>query len=275
LLATCSQLLTTSQNSSTTLQPRSTYSTPPPRDTPPVITYPEFLTTPPHPTPLVTTARLRTTLYIFGALSALLYGTHNYLITPMISSLTESRLSLAETASSNLSKLITKLESVVSELPPQKSQSNAERKADGEHDVEEDSDEDPTEMFHRDVGIQTSNPPSPRALFPSPSPETRITEQEAQLKSLSGTISQLMDDSTSEGREASDLTTTVAVLRDYLEGLAYVMPTYGYGIGGYGGLAQGGGKEDDEIGKVKVSIRAVKGVLLSARSFPGAVRTGR
>lgn len=193
----------------------------------------------------------------------------------MITSLTESRLSLAETASSNLSKLIAKLESVVSELPPQKSHSNAERKADGEHDVDEDSDEDPPEMVHRDIGIQTSNPPSPRALFASPSPETRITEQETQLKSLSGTISRLVDDSTSEGKEASDLTTTIAVLRDYLEGMAYVMPTYGYGIGGYGGLAQAAGKEDDEIGKVKASIRGVKGVLLSARSFPAAVRAGR
>ena len=32
------------------------------------------------------------------------------------------------------------------------------------------------------------------------------------------------------------------------------------------------GKQDDEIAKVKLSIRAVKGVMLSTRSFPRTVR---
>jgi hypothetical protein len=62
------------------------------------------------------------------------------------------------------------------------------------------------------------------------------------------------------------------VLREYLDGLAYVAPTYGYGVGGYAGLSQNN-KEEDEIGKVKASIRGVKGVLLSTRSFPGVART--
>lgn len=236
-----------------------------------MITYPEFLTTPTQPTPLVTTSRLRTTLYLFGGLSALLYGTSNYLITPMLASLTESRLSLASTTSSNLSKLITKLESVVSEVPPRKPHHDALTHPDTYHDDEE-SDEDPTEMFHRDVGVQTSTPPTPRS--PSPSSANPTTDQETRLKSLSSRISSLLEDSTSEGQETSDLTTTITMLREYLDGLAYVAPTFGYGVGGYGGQNQNN-KEDDEIGRVKASIRGVKGVLLSARSFPGVSRTAK
>jgi hypothetical protein len=213
--------------------------------------------------------RLRTTLYLFGGLSALLYGTNNYIITPMIASLTESRLSMASTASSNLSKLISKLKSVVSEIPPQKPHPDAQNPQSTQYQ-DEDSDEDPTELFHRDFGVQTSPPSSPRSH--SPSRADPITEQETRLKSLSSRISSLLDDSTSEGQEASDLTTIVAVLREYLDGLAYVAPTYGYGVGGYAGLSQNN-KEEDEIGKVKASIRGVKGVLLSTRSFPGVART--
>ena len=39
------------------------------------------------------------------------------------------------------------------------------------------------------------------------------------------------------------------------------------GGGGFGGGKDGNG--DDEITRVKGAIRGVKGVLLSARSFPG------
>ncbi len=42
------------------------------------------------------------------------------------------------------------------------------------------------------------------------------------------------------------------------------------GVGGYGANKEA----DDEISRVKAGIRGVKGVLLSARSFPGGVRTG-
>jgi hypothetical protein len=64
----------------------------------------------------------------------------------------------------------------------------------------------------------------------------------------------------------------IGVLREYLDGLAYVTPTYGFGgVGSYAGTA---GEKDDEISRVKAGIRGVKGVLLSARSFPGGVRAG-
>ena len=182
----------------------------------------------------------------------------------MLASLTSSRLSLAETTSENLQKLISKLEGVVSEIPPT---TNGKMVVDRE--VEEESDEDPSEMFHRDIGVQTSLPATPSLSRPaSPSPETtHLSDQTARLTSLSTSITGLIEDSTSEGHETNDLSSTINILREYLDGLAYVAPSYGYG-GSYA-LGSTAKEQDDEIGKVKASIRGVKGVLLSARSFPG------
>merc|ERR1712230_159657 len=223
---------------------------------PPIITYPEFLTTPPHPTPLITKPRLLTTLY----------ASHNYLVTPMIASLTEARLSFASTSKTNLDKLITQLEGLVSEVP-----ASMRNKGIGEKDDESESDEDPTEMFHRDIGIQTSpfisRPSSPVDTSP-------LTGHTARLQSLKSTLEGLVEDSTSEAGETSELESTMGILREYLDSLAFVQPSYSYGVGGYGSAGRSGKDEDDEIGKVKKEIRGVKGVLLSARSFPGVVRVG-
>ncbi|KAF8851007.1 hypothetical protein BDZ45DRAFT_808713 [Acephala macrosclerotiorum] len=240
-----------------------TQSTP---SSPPIITYPEFLTTPTSPSPLITKNRLLTTLYLFSGLSALLYGTHTYLITPMVASLTDSRLSLAGTSKTNLSKLISKLQSVVSEIPSEPIKHH-------EHeDGESSDDEDPTELFHRDIGIQTS-PPRSRSSSPAADTSEFVLErQTSQLSKLKESLQGLVDDSTSEGHDVTELEGTIGVLREYLDGMAFVTPSYGYG--GYGGSSGGNKEENDEISKVKASIRGVKGVLLSARSFPGGVRAG-
>ncbi|KAL5328342.1 hypothetical protein ACEPPN_001841 [Leptodophora sp. 'Broadleaf-Isolate-01'] len=232
----------------------------------PIITYPEFLTTPPHPLPLITKPRLLTTLYAFSGLTALLYGTHTYLLTPMLASLTEARLSFASTSKTNLDRLITQLEGLVSELP-----TNAKNKALGEKDDESESDEDPTELFHRDIGIQTS----PFISRPSsPVDESPLTGHTSRLQSLKSSLEGLIEDSSSEGVTTAELEGTMGILREYLDGLAFVQPSYSYGVGGYGGGSRSGKDEDDEIGRVKKEIRGVKGVLLSARSFPGGARVG-
>ncbi|KAG9248975.1 peroxisomal membrane anchor protein conserved region-domain-containing protein [Calycina marina] len=234
------------------------------RSTPPIITYPEFLTTPQSPSPLVTKIRLLTTLYLFSGLSAILYGTNTFLVAPMISQLTASRLSLFSGASENLQKLIEKLEPLVSEIPQ------------GWKTMEEDEeseDEDPTEMFHRDIGIQTS-PPHTRSTSPvrlTPAPTLEHTNR---LNGLSKSLTEALENSSDEGKECTDLSTSISVLREYLDGLAYVAPSFTYGAGGYnyGGNAF---TNDDEISRAKANIRAVKGVLLSTRNFPGVRATGR
>jgi hypothetical protein len=183
----------------------------------------------------------------------------------MFQSLTTSRLSLAETSKTNLSKLITKLEEQVSEIPP-----THQHHKHGDEE-EESEDEDPSEMFHRDIGVQTSPPSSRSSSPPSPTPHSTLEDQTSRLHSLKTNLSTLIEDSTSEGNDVSELESVIGVLREYLDGLAYVTPIYGFGgVASYSGSTE----KDDEISRVKAGIRGVKGVLLSARSFPGGVRAG-
>lgn len=198
----------------------------------------------------------------------------------MIAALTASRHELAGTAQENLDKLIAKLEGMVSETP-QKSFPATHH----EESEDEDSDSDPTELFHRDIGIQTSLPSSPspsRSTSPAPAPAITATESQAsRISRLSSHITDLNDASTSEGQEVSELSTCVGILREYLESLAYVSPSsYTYGTTTTGGLYSGGVNQkneppDDEVAKVKAQIRGVKGVLLSAKSFPAGNWQGR
>ncbi|TGO87294.1 hypothetical protein BPOR_0236g00170 [Botrytis porri] len=252
-----------------------------PRNQAPIITYPEFLVQPSASTPLITKHRLLTTLYLFGSLSFLLHGTNTFLIRPMINTLTESRLSLSSATLNNLQKLIHKLENSVSEIPPTY---HHHRPLQPEY-LDSDAGSvtsDPTELFHRDIGVQTSLPSSPLQTPSSPSlishantATTATTIQTSRLTTLQGTLSSLLEDSTYESSTSEELETKMSVLKEYLQGLVFSTPTFSYGTGGFGngGDRNGNNKDgEDEIAKVKKEIRGVKGVLLSARSFPGGVR---
>ncbi|TVY15440.1 hypothetical protein LARI1_G005951 [Lachnellula arida] len=178
----------------------------------------------------------------------------------MLASLTTSRLSLASTASQNLSKLIAKLEAAVSTIPETQQPPVDKTEA-------EEEDEDPTELFHRDIGVQTS-PPHSRSGSVSPAPPSLVQR----LQMMKTHLQEIQADSTKEGENTGELETTVGVLREYLDGMAYTAPSYAGNYGFVGAAGAGGKDEDDEIGRVKAGIRGVKGVLLSARSFPGGVR---
>ncbi|KAK8905778.1 hypothetical protein QC760_005688 [Botrytis cinerea] len=251
-----------------------------PREQAPIITYPEFLVQPSAATPLITKHRLLTTLYLFGSLSFLLYGTNTFLIRPMLNTLTESRLSLSSATLNNLQKLIHKLENSVSEIPPTYHHHKSLQSEYLDSDASSVT-SDPTELFHRDIGVQTSLPSSPLQTPSSPSlishantATTATTIQTSRLTTLQGTLSSLLEDSTYESSTSEELETKMSMLKEYLQGLVFSTPTFSYGSGGFGnGGDRNGNKEgEDEIAKVKKEIRGVKGVLLSARSFPGGVR---
>ncbi|KAF7866917.1 hypothetical protein EAF04_005758 [Stromatinia cepivora] len=252
-----------------------------PRDQPPIITYPEFLVQPsPSSSPLITKHRLLTTLYLFGSLSFLLHGTNTFLIRPMLNTLTESRRSLSSATLNNLQKLIHKLENSVSEIPP----TYHYRRSFQSDYLDSDASSvtsDPTELFHRDIGVQTSLPSSPMQTPSSPSlishantATTTTAIQASRLTNLQSTLSSLLEDSTYESSTNEELETRMTMLKEYLQGLVFPTP-FNYRSGSYldGRDRNGNDKEgEDEFAKVKREIRGVKGVLLSARSFPGGVR---
>ncbi|PYH77947.1 hypothetical protein BO82DRAFT_318372, partial [Aspergillus uvarum CBS 121591] len=286
-----------------------------PRDIPPIITYPEFLTTPATQPPLIT---LRSTLYtLYGAagLATTFYAASEYLVKPMIAQLTAARHDLAETTTTNLRTLNTKLESVVSTIPPppQSPLDTTIHPKDNEDEDAESITSDPTELFHRDVAVQTSPSPPLEPTQPSLITTTTATNETTQNPtstplekarshtSRMHTLTAHLRSLTDTDQSASELDTALRAklndLHHYLDtyiyskpgGGAMFNPMAGYGVfstpgiesgntttggNGNGGLGLGKG-EEDAIATFRTEIRGVKGALLSARNFPaGGGRAG-
>jgi hypothetical protein len=192
----------------------------------------------------------------------------------MVESLTACRHTFAEAARANLDKLIAKLKTVVSEVSPASSTKTPEYNDTGD----EESDNDPIEMFHRDIGVQTSPRVSPSISRPS-TPSSALGDQSARLSRLKTHLSSLTDASISEGQDTADLAIAMGLLRDYLNSLVYKpQVNYAFAGGNYGASQAGSGPGsgarndgqtmNDEIVNLKATIRSLKGVLLSARTFP-------
>jgi hypothetical protein len=181
----------------------------------------------------------------------------------MTEALADSRHELAGTAQLKIDKFIEKLKPLLSEIP-QPISAYGERYDEKDDDS---SDGDPTELFHRDIGVQTS-PGISRPSTPSnPLPQPSTAELHTKVASrISNSLSEVDLSISSELHETSNVQTEIDNLKQYLDTLMYNPPAFSYGPG----VAYGAKKdEDDEIGRVKREIRAVKGVLLTARSFPG------
>lgn len=259
-------------------------------DQPPIITYPEFLTKPAKTPPLITASGLLNSLGVIAGLSTFVYGATKYLVSPMVDNLTEARVDFHENANKNLSQLVEKLEHAVSEIP--ESYHTAGKKAalatstHAEYTDAADDDassyDDPTELFHRDIGVQTSPPPTPGGLsYPtagaaaaggSNKHSSAVTTQQ-QADKMSRLITSIRDLSTDLAAQADGFGETKNVLDDFgrdLHTLTYPPESFGIGSGYLYGTARN--EPEDEIKKVKSNIRSVKGVLLSTRSFAAPTR---
>ncbi|KAG8673480.1 hypothetical protein FPOAC2_06924 [Fusarium poae] len=232
-------------------------------DRPPIVTYPEFLAKAPRPPPLVTKERLFNALYAVTGLSTLVYGTSRYVIRPMVDSQAEARTEFHDLTSKKLDALVAKLEKTVSEVPPKKPAATVEDESDAE---------DPTEMFHRDMGTQTTFPiSSVTALKGSSGYDSAAKHNTNQLASLNKTLSGLKDEYRSQSEGMDKIKSAVDMLRDDLDTLTYTAyPEQSNGYDLYGRSRKP--EPDDEIRKVRDNIRRVKGVLLSTRNFPTSAR---
>ncbi|KAJ5540991.1 hypothetical protein N7494_006067 [Penicillium frequentans] len=292
----------TAQSSSQSPSPSTTMSqqrtstattTPAKRDEPPIITYPEFLFEPTKPPPLVTMQSVLYTLYGAAGLGATIYGASEYIVKPMLATLTSARQELAETAQENLQKLNEKLEKTVSVIPPHLKA----RKDNPDEEDTEDSDSvtsDPTELFHRDMGTQTTPDVSSSTSLsatkegeekPADAPSIAVSNHMSRLESIQSQLKEVEGLEKESTTLDDNLRSKMSDLHHYLDGLIYAAPTYtaaGGSFGLYGnnnsgtdGSSSGVRKAEDEaIASFKADIRGVKGALLSARNFP-ASRGGR
>ncbi|KXT06258.1 hypothetical protein AC578_9115 [Pseudocercospora eumusae] len=238
---------------------------------PPIITYPEFLVEAQKPPPLVTPGRVLNALYAGGAVAAVLYGASKWLITPMVDQLSESRHDLfshTQTKMDEFNQRLAKIASKVPEFRVDKTEFDDENASDAS---------DPAELYHRDMGTQTSPPETPSPATGAEIRRDMVTHAEDTLKIIREHISELADGSEKAGEAHKDRQESVNTLRHYLDGLIY-------GAAGVGTWTQSedavvmkrnGTDADgtkDGIEELKKEIRGVKGVLLSAKRFPAVGR---
>lgn len=181
----------------------------------------------------------------------------------MADSLTEARLDLHDSATRNLDTLLGQLEKSVSEIPSSYSKHDAA--SDTASDVE-----DPSEMFHRDVGTQTSFPSSTAASTAQDTPQSESLRQADRLSALTKSLSGLKDEFRTQSGDLEDIKTLVDVFRDDLDTLTY--SGQADFVGGYDTYKSRKTEPEDEIRKARDNIRKVKGVLLSTRNFPTSTR---
>ncbi|KAJ6008453.1 hypothetical protein N7540_012429 [Penicillium herquei] len=268
------------------------------RDEPPIITYPEFLFQPAKPPPLVTMQSILYTIYGAAGLGASIYGASEYLVKPMLANLTSARHELAETAQTNLQKLNEKLEQTVSVIP---AHLTTRKGKSSDEDTEEDNDSesitsDPTELFHRDIGTQTTPDVSSSStslesaskegdVKPADAPVLAVSNHMNRLENIQSQLKEVNDVEKESSSLDDSLRTSLNDLHHYLDGIIYAAPSYATGAS-YGLFSGGSGSgsngtspgvrksEEDAIASFKAEIRGVKGALLSARNFP-ASRGGR
>jgi hypothetical protein len=216
-----------------------------------------------RPPPLVTVNGFLNTLYAFGGLSALVYGTSKYVAEPMVNTLTEARISFHETANHGLAKLVSKLENTVSEIPAPKPKPSSTQDDDATSSYD-----DPTELFHRDIGVQTSLPTSPSPEPSQPHKESATTIHTRRLGSLISSLRSLNEGLVDHTESLGDVQTVLDVLKQDLDKLTSAAAATDF-VGGFSLYGPSSRNEpDDEIKRAKENIRRVKGVLLSTRSFP-------
>lgn len=247
----------------------------------PIITYPEFLLHASKPPPLITPTRVLNALYASSVVGATLYGASKFVLQPMFDSLSEARHELFETTKEQLEPLNEKLEGAVSRIPPAAQASNIghERRIAAHTDDLDDNSSiasDPTEMFHRDIGVQTSPPDSP-GLSPVESGAPSATATSEKLSTLRGHLNVLLVSSSTQLDATEKAKAELKQTSLYLDQLRYGSGGTGYGaLSGddgwrnqvFGSKVAEANKRTDAVDDFKADIRAMKGTLLSARNFP-------
>ena len=266
------------------------------RDVPPIITYPEFLFQSKQSPPLVTLRTILYTLYGTAGLGASIYGASEYLVKPMLANLTTARHELATTAHENLQKLNDKLEKTVSVVPAHLTAHKPNTDERDEVPGDEDSvTSDPTELFHRDIGTQTTSILSQSSTAststeapndPANAPSSAVSHHVNRIESIQAQLKEVSEFERHSNILEDSMRARLTDLHHYLDGIIYSAPSYApagpsYGLyGGFNGGEQGSNStglrksEDDAIASFKADIRGVKGALLSARNFPVG-RAGR
>lgn len=250
----------------------------PQRDVPPIITYPEFLVQPQKPPPLVTVSRLINATYIAGALTASAYALSKYIIAPMADNLNHARHDMFEHTTQHVTDFNDKLSKLVTTVPQTARPATSTPAEFADFDMDSVT-SDPTELFHRDVGTQTSPSISRRTSISSDA-ETVKTDSvplkhATRLEIIKSHLSELLGGAESNGTSNETLQASIGETRHYLDGLYYTPPSYSWNAdNSLNASSSPKDKQPDAAVALKAEIRGVKGVLLSAKRFPSVGKVG-
>lgn len=238
---------------------------------PPIITYPEFLVEAHKPPPFITPARVLNTVYAAGGAATLLYAASKWIISPMVDSLSEARHDFLSHSNSKVDDLNERLSKIVSKVPDAKKELHT---SEVEGDDADSETSDPTELYHRDMGTQTSPTISPSV--PEATDEKKkdaVTYQTGALEIMREHINELAEGSEKAAEANKDRQETVNKLRHYLDGLTYSSSGISTWQSSEDAISMKNDKSgEDAIEELKKEIRGVKGVLLSAKRFPAVSR---
>jgi hypothetical protein len=267
-------LTTTPQSTSITAadfasftQPTQTQRASPPRAqtvAPPIITYPEFLEDARKSPPLITPMRVLNATYVASAIAAIAYGASTFLVKPMAASLTDARHDFASHGQSKIDEFNSRLSTLVSKIPEPRSAAE-----DTENDDVESVASDPTELFHRDIGTQTSPTISPPPSTVNAQPENKTVDdkQNERLSIIKSHLDEMLAGVKAGEQPAKDRLEETNKLRHHLDTMMYRVQTANVWNGGFSAESKAGTEPVDAIEEVKKEIRGVKGVLLSAKRF--------
>jgi hypothetical protein len=217
----------------------------------------------------VTTEFVLNTMYATVGSVAAMYGLSKYVLGPMHEELGTARHDFFSHTSEKLGDLSGRLTKLVSTTPAAKSSLEKGVLADNASDTSGDS--DPTELFHRDIGVQTSPPQSRRNSISKEDskekPTDPLSKQTSRLASISSQVRELERSRTATGGKEKEINDQVDSFTSYLNELMYSSPYYSYKTPSWTSQPASSGA-NDEFDKFRQEVRSMKGLMLSARNFP-------
>ena len=254
--------------------PKPAVSSSPEADRPPIVTYPEFLTTPAKPPPLLTASGVLHTLAGLAGLSSLIYGAGHLVVAPLAEALTDARADYFAAVQRNLDDLVSMLETAAgpadaTALAPKRSRAPTGGRDGGGDDL--------PDLTRRDLDVQTSLPPNPApaGLF-EPRRDVGVGGTiQAEAKRITEWADLVGGGEhgalTAPDRGVYEVQTAVDELMELVTELSSKNTTAsGVSYAGFG--ARGQNEPDDEIKRAKDIILTIKGGLLNTKTFPLSTR---
>jgi hypothetical protein len=242
--------------------------------------YPEYLMQRRRPPPLVTTNFLVGTMYTVAGAVAGMYGLSKYLLDPMHDSLSEARHDFLTHTGAHLDELNSRLEQLAPGSASVKAAGNGAE--DGDSDDEksksgESDDGEPTELFHKDVGVQTtplSRNASAWSLSDAAADADKaadpLSRQEARLKSLAANVRDLAQSASAGSGKQKALADQIDALKEFLLAVGLPAAHGRYKNPSFTNWSSIANRPPigDELDRFRAEVSRTKGLMLSTRNFP-------